>query len=99
MVRNPEIYEKIFNSKFMPPKGLNRAGYTNQKMDELIINAKIFNQWDKVIKKVNTDNVFMPLWFEGNFAAFNKNISGYYIRNDGSWDALKTVRKNYVDFN
>ena len=98
-IRNPEIYEKIFNSKFMPPKGLNRAGYTNQKMDELIINAKIFNQWDKVIKKVNTDNVFMPLWFEGNFAAFNKNISGYYIRNDGSWDALKTVRKNYVDFN
>jgi peptide/nickel transport system substrate-binding protein len=98
-IRNPEIYEKIFNSKFRPPKGLNRAGYTNQKMDELIINAKIFNQWDKVIKKVNTDNVFMPLWFEGNFAAFNKNISGYYIRNDGSWDALKTVRKNYVDFN
>ena len=98
-IRNPEIYEKIFNSKFIPPKGLNRAGYTNQKMDELIINAKIFNQWDKVIKKVNTDNVFMPLWFEGNFAAFNKNISGYYIRNDGSWDALKTVRKNYVDFN
>ena len=98
-IRNPEIYEKIFNSKFIPPKGLNRAGYTNQKMDELIINAKIFNQWDKVIKKVNTDNVFMPLWFEGNFAAFNKNISGYYIRNDGSWDALKTVRKNYVGFN
>jgi peptide/nickel transport system substrate-binding protein len=98
-IRNPEIYEKIFNSKFMPPKGLNRAGYINQEMDELIINAKIFNQWDKVIKKVNTDNVFMPLWFEGNFAAFNKNISGYYIHNDGSWDALKTVRKNYVDFN
>jgi peptide/nickel transport system substrate-binding protein len=98
-IRNPEIYEKIFNSKFRPPKGLNRAGYINQEMDELIINAKIFNQWDKVIKKVNTDNVFMPLWFEGNFAAFNKNISGYYIHNDGSWDALKTVRKNYVDFN
>jgi len=98
-IRNPEIYEKIFNSKFIPPKGLNRAGYINQEMDELILNAKKINQWDKVISKVNTDNIFMPLWFEGNFAAFNKNISGYYINNDGSWDALKTVRKNYVYFN
>jgi peptide/nickel transport system substrate-binding protein len=98
-IRNPEIYEKIFNSKFIPPKGLNRSSYINQEMDELIINAKKINLWDKVISKVNTDNVFMPLWFEGNFAAFNKNISGYYIKNDGSWDALKTVRKNYVDFN
>ena len=98
-IRNPEIYEKIFNSKFIPPKGLNRSSYINQEMDELIINAKKINLWDKVISKVNTDNAFMPLWFEGNFAAFNKNISGYYIKNDGSWDALKTVRKNYVDFN
>jgi peptide/nickel transport system substrate-binding protein len=41
----------------------------------------------------------MPLWYEGNFAAFNNNISGYYIHTDGSWDALKTVRKKYGDFN
>ena len=41
----------------------------------------------------------MPLWFEGNFAAFNKNISGYYIHIDGSWKALKTVRKKNDDFN
>jgi len=35
------------------------------------------------------------LWYEGNFAAFNKNISGYHIHLDGNWNALKTVRKNY----
>ena len=98
-IRNPEIYEKIFNSELMPPEGLNRAGYSSQETDALIIKAKESNLWNKVIKKVNTDNAFMPLWYEGNFAAFNNNISGYYIHTDGSWDALKTVRKKYGDFN
>ncbi|MDB4040201.1 ABC transporter substrate-binding protein [Methylophilaceae bacterium] len=98
-IRNPEIYEKIFNSKLIPPEGLNRAGYSNQETDALITNAKESNLWNKVIKKINADNAFMPLWFEGNFAAFNNNISGYYIHTDGSWDALTTVRKKYDDFN
>jgi peptide/nickel transport system substrate-binding protein len=98
-IRNPEIYEKIFNSKLIPPVGLNRAGYSNLETDALINAAKESNLWNKVIKKISADNVFMPLWFEGNFAAFNNNISGYYIHTDGSWDALKTVRKKYDDFN
>ncbi len=98
-IQNPEIYEKIFYSNLTPPDGLNRAGYISQETDLLIIKAKESNQWNKVIKKVHIDNVFMPLWYEGNFAAFNNNISGYYIHIDGSWDALKTVRKKYGDFN
>jgi peptide/nickel transport system substrate-binding protein len=98
-IRNPEIYNKIFNSKLIPPKGLNRAGYNNKETDHLLIDAKKYNLWNKVIRKVHKDNVFMPLWFEGNFAAFNKNISGYYIHIDGSWKALNTVRKKNDDFN
>ncbi len=98
-IRNPEIYEKIFNSKFTPPEGLNRGSYKNKVTDTLIMNAKELNIWKKVIKKVHADNVFIPLWYEGNFAAFNKNISGYYIHIDGSWGALKTVRKRYDDIN
>ena len=92
-IKNPEIYSKIFNSKLTPPDGLNRGGYKDDITDSLIIDAIESNLWGKVIKKVHIDNAFMPLWFEGNFAAFNKNISGYYIHIDGSWDALKTVRK------
>jgi len=98
-IRNPEIYEKIFNSGLTPPEGLNRASYINPKTDVLIAKAKESNRWDRVIKKVNADNAFMPLWYEGNFAAFNNDISGYYIHTDGSWDALKTIRKKYGSFN
>ena len=94
-IRNPEIYEKIFYSKLTPPEGLNRGKYINKVTDSLIMEAKELNIWKKVIKKVHTDNVFLPLWYEGNFAAFNKNISGYHIHLDGNWNALKTVRKNY----
>ena len=61
--------------------------------------AKESNMWNKVIKKIHIDNAFIPLWYEGNFAAFNNNISGYHVRIDGSWDSLKTVRKKNDDFN
>jgi len=37
---------------------------------------------------------FIPLWYEGNVAAFNKSISGYTIHADGNWDGLKTIKKN-----
>jgi len=98
-IRNPEIYEKIFNSKLIPPKGLNRGNYINQSTDELIREAKESNIWKKVIKKVHYDNAFIPLWYEGNFAAFNKNITGYYIHLDGNWSALNTIRKSDVFIN
>ncbi|MDA9642525.1 ABC transporter substrate-binding protein [Nitrosomonadales bacterium] len=98
-IRNPEIYEKIFNSSLTPPNGLNRGSYTDKETDSLILEAKESNMWNKVIKKIHIDNAFMPLWYEGNFAAFNNNISGYHVRIDGSWDSLKTVRKKNDDFN
>ena len=98
-IRNPEIYEKIFNSSLTPPNGLNRGSYSDKETDSLILEAKESNMWNKVIKKIHIDNAFMPLWYEGNFAAFNNNISGYHVRIDGSWDALKTVRKKNGDFN
>ena len=98
-IRNPEIYEKIFNSSLTPPNGLNRGSYSDKETDSLILEAKESNMWNKVIKKIHIDNAFMPLWYEGNFAAFNNNISGYHVRIDGSWDSLKTVRKKNDDFN
>ncbi|MAS00362.1 MAG: peptide ABC transporter substrate-binding protein [Nitrosomonadales bacterium] len=94
-IRNPEIYEKIFKSSFIPPEGLNRGKYKNKETDRLIKRAKESNIWNKVIKKIHTENAFIPLWYEGNFAAFNKNIIGYDVHLDGNWNALKYVRKNY----
>ena len=94
-IRNPEIYEKIFKSNLIPPKGLNRGQYKNKQIDKLIMEAKESNMWNKVIKKIHIDNGFIPLWYEGNFAAFNKNITGYNIHLDGNWNALKYVRKTY----
>lgn len=92
-IRNPEIYEKIFSSKLTPPLGLNRGGYTNIDMDVFLLEAKRTNVWKKVIEETYTSYGFIPLWFEGNVAAFNKNISGYQISLDGSWDALNSIRK------
>jgi len=92
-IRNPDIYEKIFHSKMVPPNGLNRSKYNDLDTDTLLMEAKTMNIWSKAINKIHEDNVFLPLWYEGNFAAFSHNISHYHLHNDASWDALKTVRK------
>ena len=97
-IRNPEIYNKIFNSKLIPPKGLNRASYNNKETDHLLIDAKKYDQSALIIKNcmmlLSNDTGLMHIG-----AAFNKNISGYYIHIDGSWKALNTVRKKNDDFN
>ena len=78
-ITNPDIYFKIFSSTQLHPKGLNRGQYTNKKMDQLLSEAIEKNVWNKVILKAYRDKGLIPLWYEGGFAAFRKNISDYKL--------------------
>jgi len=33
------------------------------------------------------------LWYEGQFAAFNKSITNYQPKPDGNWDDLATIQR------
>jgi peptide/nickel transport system substrate-binding protein len=93
-ITNPDIYFKIFSSTQLHPKGLNRGQYTNKKMDQLLSEAIEKNVWNKVILKAYRDKGLIPLWYEGGFAAFRKNISDYKLAFDGSWNGLDGIKKN-----
>ena len=93
-VKNPDIYQKIFHSQSIPPHGLNRGNFSSPQLDKLLEAAIPTNNWSKVINQVHMQIGFIPLWYEGNVAAFNKSISGYTIHADGNWDGLKTIKKN-----
>ena len=92
-IRNPEIYEKIFSSKFIPPLGLNRGGYSDPSMDLYLNEAKMSNDWSDVIHTAYKKIGYIPLWYEGNFVAHKNYISNFEIYPNGNWDGLTSVRK------
>ena len=93
-ITNPDIYFKIFSSTQLPPAGLNRGQYINKRMDQHLSEAIEKNVWNKVILKAYRDKGLIPLWYEGGFAAFRKNISDYKLSFDGSWNGLDGIKKN-----
>lgn len=89
-IRTPEIYRLAFHSESVPPKGANRGRFQDAVTDSLIEQS----DWQAVSERVNEMLPYVPLWYEGQFAAMRKNITGYTVRSDGSWDGLATVTKN-----
>jgi peptide/nickel transport system substrate-binding protein len=86
-IKTPEIYRLAFHSAYIPPKGANRGHLQDAGLDALIDRA----DWKAVTAKVHELLPYVPLWYEGQFAAMRKDISGYAPAADGNWDDLATV--------
>jgi peptide/nickel transport system substrate-binding protein len=89
-IRTPEIYRLAFHSDSVPPKGANRGRFQDAMTDSLIEQS----DWPAVGERVHEMLPYVPLWYEGQFAAMRNNISGYVVKSDGSWNGLATVKKN-----
>lgn len=90
-IKTPEIYAKAFGSKSFPPYGFNRGRFTDDKLDALLEKE----DWVAVTQRIHEQLPYIPLWYEGQFAAFNKNIGYYVPKPDGNWDDLATI-SNYA---
>jgi len=89
-IKTPEIYAKAFGSQQIPPNGLNRGRYADSKLDALLS----AEDWPAAVNRIHEQLPYIPLWYEGQFAAFNKNISGYAPKPDGNWDDLATIKSS-----
>ncbi|WP_081987089.1 ABC transporter substrate-binding protein [Methylotenera sp. G11] len=88
-IKTPEIYAKAFGSQQFPPYGFNRGRYADSRLDALLT----AEDWLAATSRIHEQLPYIPLWYEGQFAAFNKNISGYAPKPDGNWDDLATIRR------
>ena len=88
-IKTPEIYAKAFGSAYFPPNGFNRGRYADAKLDALLAQEN----WPIATQHIHTQLPYIPLWYEGQFAAFNKNISNYSPKSDGNWDDLAIITK------
>jgi peptide/nickel transport system substrate-binding protein len=88
-IKTPEIYRLAFHSDSIPPKGANRGRLQDTELDVLIER----HDWPAVTEKIHQVLPYVPLWYEGQFAAMRTGIAGYVPANDGNWDKLDEIQK------
>lgn len=89
-IKTPEIYAKAFGSQYFPPNGFNRGLYADADLDKLLADEN----WPAVTARIHAQLPYIPLWYEGQFAAMQKNISNYNPKADGNWDDLATIQRS-----
>lgn len=92
-IKTPEIYAKAFGSQNFPPNGFNRGHYADTQLDALL--AK--EDWPAATQRIHQQLPYIPLWYEGQFAAMRKGIENYAPKPDGNWDDLTTITKQKID--
>ena len=88
-IKTPEIYAKAFGSQNFPPNGFNRGRYEDIELDKLLANE----DWPAVTARIHAQLPYIPLWYEGQFAAMAKNITNYSPKPDGNWDDLALMNR------
>jgi peptide/nickel transport system substrate-binding protein len=89
-IKTPDIYVKAFGSKSIPPNGFNRGRYADAELDAMLANEN----WQASTTRIHNQLPYIPLWYEAQFAAFNKNIINYAPKLDGNWDDLATIKRS-----
>ena len=88
-IKTPEIYAKAFGSANAPPNGFNRGRYADAKLDVLLSKE----DWPAATARIHAQLPYIPLWYEGQFAAMRQNIQDYSPKPDGNWDDLTLVNR------
>jgi len=94
----PDIFRYAFHSESVPPFGANRAYLEDIQIDKLIESAEMETEQDEQIKhyhrlqeRIHHVLPYVPLWYEHNILARQKNIKGYQLAVNGSYDSLITT--------
>jgi peptide/nickel transport system substrate-binding protein len=90
-IRTPEIYRLAFHSQFIPPAGANRGRLQDSGLDVLLDRQ----DWKGATARIHQVLPYVPLWYEGQFAAMRKDLQGYVPAPDGNWDGLAAVTRQY----
>lgn len=88
-IKTPEIYAKAFASQSAPPNGFNRGRFADAELDKLLAEEN----WQAATNRIHNQLPYIPLWYEGQFAAMRKGLSNYNAKPDGNWDDLASIKR------
>ncbi len=99
-VKSPDIFQYVFDSDAIPPKGANRGRYRDAEADRLIREAGETQSLAKQAELYRALQVHLqetlaviPLWYEDQYAVTAETIRGYKMYADGRFDGLLNVTK------
>lgn len=99
-VKSPDIFQYVFASNAIPPKGANRGRYIDPIADDLITRASqsvsIEEQaqlYRQLQTRLHEKLAAIPLWYEDQYAVIRQEISSYRLYADGRFDGLLNCRK------
>lgn len=93
---DPDIFDTVFHSSNMPPKGRNRGFYSNPRVDILIDQAR--RESDQNIRKrlyaelqlvLAQDVPYVNLWYFDNVLVHTKRVRGITLNPSGNYNFLK----------
>ncbi|QKI89280.1 ABC transporter substrate-binding protein [Thiomicrorhabdus xiamenensis] len=99
-VKSPDIFQYVFASNAIPPKGANRGRYVDPVADDLILRAGQSPDLDEqaelyrqLQRRLHASLAAMPLWYEDQYVIHSKQLRGYRLFADGRFDGLLDVHK------
>jgi peptide/nickel transport system substrate-binding protein len=95
---DPDIFDTVFHSRNIPPKGRNRSFYSNLRVDALIDQAR--HESDQKVRKrlyaelqevLAEDMPYVNLWYFDNVLVHSKRLHGITLNPSGNYNFLKTA--------
>lgn len=92
-VTEPDMFFEVFHSTKTPPQGLNRGGFSDTIVDRLAEEGRrlaaqderkaVYSEIQKILAR---ELPVIPLWYEGNYAVFGRNVKGLRLRPNASFE-------------
>jgi peptide/nickel transport system substrate-binding protein len=96
---DPDIFNYVFSSQRIPPKGANRGHYHNPTLDSLLDRSRVEMNREKrkailseIQKLVAEDEPYIDLWYYDNVCVHRTRVTGIMIPPSGDYDFLQTAQ-------
>jgi ABC-type dipeptide transport system, periplasmic component len=97
-IKTPDIFRNVFHSSAVPPAGANRGRFSSALADRLIAAAEAATDLTiqaAYYRRLHTHLLaqlpYVPLWYEHHVFVGRRDVHGYRLASDGSYDGLEEV--------
>ena len=99
-IQTPDIFDYVFHSESVPPRGANRGRFHSTRADAFIDRARAApdletkQRWYVQLQHHLADVLpYVPLWYEDHIFIARREIEGFTMARDGNYDGLTQVRR------
>ncbi|MBN1593827.1 MAG: ABC transporter substrate-binding protein [Candidatus Coatesbacteria bacterium] len=94
-ISDPDFFYDAFNSKSIPPNGVNRGHYSNPEIDRLTEQGRIelnpsvrLETYRQVQEIIAHDLPYIPLWYPHNVAIMSSRLKGFELYPSGDFKSF-----------